>query len=232
MSGFETVCEWLGRAVVSGELPAGAAIGADDVADRTGVARTVVREAARVVEGLGLVSPRQRVGLVAQPPEAWAVLDPRVIRWRLSVGDRATQVRELAELRLAIEPLAASLAARRASPEEANSLFEIASAMDAALPREERIRLDQSFHLQLVAAARNGMLSRAAAPISEALEEHSTHGAGREPSAHELSLHVDLAEAIRDRRPDDASRLALRIVAGPAEEHGPVPGRTALSLVP
>lgn len=215
MSGFDDVCDWLGRLVVSGELPLGAAVSVDAVAATTGVARTVVREAARVVEGLGLVSPRQRVGLVAQPPSSWALLDPRVIRWRLKVGDREAQVRELAEIRLAIEPLAASLAAQRRTHEEAMHLTELAASMTVQTAPDTLICIDQDFHHTLVAAAGNGMLTQAAIPIAEALRHHTVHGAGRASSEQELGLHVSLAQAVKNQNAKAAAKVARRIIQGP-----------------
>jgi len=220
MSGFEVVCDWLGRQIVSGELPSNSAVSVDAAAAATGVARTVVREASRVIEGLGLIVPRQRVGLVVQPASSWALLDPRVIRWRLEVGDERQATRELAELRLAVEPLAASLATYRRTDEQARELMEIAEAMSIEAPLEELIRIDQEFHHRLVEAAGNRLLVLAAAPIAEALRDHITRGPGRTPVAHELELHVLLATAVSDGDTEAAAELASRIIAGPGAGSG------------
>ncbi len=70
-----------------------------------------------MLESMRMVAPpRRRVGITIQPSSAWNVFDPpRVIRWRLDVGDRAAQLMSLSELRRGFEPAAAALAARRAT---------------------------------------------------------------------------------------------------------------------
>ncbi|MGH3950638.1 MAG: hypothetical protein ACRDSE_16225, partial [Pseudonocardiaceae bacterium] len=51
--------------------------------DRHGVSRTVARETMRVLESMGLVVSRRRVGITVRPLGEWNVFDPRVIWWRL-----------------------------------------------------------------------------------------------------------------------------------------------------
>ncbi|NAZ87086.1 FadR/GntR family transcriptional regulator, partial [Kineococcus indalonis] len=77
------VLDALGGEIASGGLPAGSVLGLEPLAERFGVSRTVVREAVRVLESLGFVESRRRVGVTVQPRERWSVLDPRVVRWRL-----------------------------------------------------------------------------------------------------------------------------------------------------
>jgi DNA-binding FadR family transcriptional regulator len=71
-----------------------------------------------VLESMGMVASRRRLGITIQPPENWNVFDPRLIRWRLDAGDRAAQLASLSELRRGFEPAAAALAARRAEPHQ------------------------------------------------------------------------------------------------------------------
>lgn len=59
----DSVLDELGRDIVSGAIPSGTRISADDVAMRFAVSRTVVREVVRVLESLGLLTVRRRVGI-------------------------------------------------------------------------------------------------------------------------------------------------------------------------
>ncbi|MBD0323767.1 MAG: FadR family transcriptional regulator, partial [Aldersonia sp.] len=77
----------LGIGVVSGRLAAGQVITLDGIGAEYGVSRGVAREAIRVLESMGLVASRRRVGITIQSREDWHVFDPRVIRWRLEAGD-------------------------------------------------------------------------------------------------------------------------------------------------
>jgi DNA-binding FadR family transcriptional regulator len=78
---------------------------------------------------MGLVASRRRVGLTVQPRTSWQVFDPRVIRWRLDSEDRLAQLQSLGELRKGLEPVAAGLAAERATPEQCGALSEAAGQM-------------------------------------------------------------------------------------------------------
>jgi DNA-binding FadR family transcriptional regulator len=57
----------LGRALASHELAAGTVLRAEELEARYGVSRTVVRETIRVLESMGVVSSRRRVGTTVEP---------------------------------------------------------------------------------------------------------------------------------------------------------------------
>lgn len=80
---------------------------------RFDVSRTVAREVAKSLETAKVVTVRRRIGLVSQPVEEWDALSTQVIHWKLHSTHRE-QLRALTELRLAIEPAAATSAARYA----------------------------------------------------------------------------------------------------------------------
>src|ERR1043165_3470968 len=96
----------LGTAIASGRYPAGQVLTLDGVSAHHGMSRSVAREAIRVLESMGMVASRRRVGITIQPAEKWNVFDPRLIRWRLEAGDRAAQLLSLSELRRGFEPAA------------------------------------------------------------------------------------------------------------------------------
>lgn len=59
----ETVLDRLGSDIVAGVVAPGTRISADDVVTQYSVSRTVVREVVRVLESLGLLAVRRRVGI-------------------------------------------------------------------------------------------------------------------------------------------------------------------------
>src|SRR5690242_13776275 len=121
----------LGPAIASGAYPPGTVLRIDELEDRYGVSRTVVREAVRVLEAMHLVESRRRVGITVRRTEEWNVFDPAVIRWRLAGADRSRQLRSLTTLRTAVEPVAAGLAAVAATPAQCRELTVLAAEMAA-----------------------------------------------------------------------------------------------------
>ncbi len=112
----------LGHDLVTGAIPAGAVLTMEQLEDRYGVSRTVVREVIKVLQSLGVVTSRRRVGITVQPEHAWEALSPLLVQWRLDGPGQLDQLREISELRHGIEPVAAGLAAQRATPEQINRL--------------------------------------------------------------------------------------------------------------
>src|SRR5436305_1674370 len=125
------VLDSLGPAITAGEYPPGSVLRTDELAQRFDVSRSVMREAVRVLESMHLVESRRRVGVTVRPKSEWNVYDPQVIRWRLAGADRPHQLRSLTVLRSAVEPVAAGLAARNASPAQCADLTEQALGMVA-----------------------------------------------------------------------------------------------------
>lgn len=95
----ETVLDRLGSDIVAGVVAPGTRISADDVVTQYSVSRTVVREVVRVLESLGLLAVRRRVGITVLGEEHWNSLDPSVIRWKLAGPQRFEQLSSLSELR-------------------------------------------------------------------------------------------------------------------------------------
>lgn len=97
----------LGTGIVSGELAADQVLTLERLSAEHEVSRSVAREAIRVLESMGMVESRRRVGITVQPSRKWNVFDPRLIRWRLQAGDRTALLASLSELRRGFEPAAA-----------------------------------------------------------------------------------------------------------------------------
>lgn len=206
----------LGRQVADGELEAGTVLLTEELATRFDVSRTVVREAVRVLESLGMVTSRRRVGVTVAPIGSWNVYAPQVIRWRLAGNDRIAQLRSLSELRAGFEPVAARYAAERATPEQCGLLT--GAVMDMAVhgrsgDLQAYLAADIRFHRTLLEAAGNEMLAALADVVAEVLSGRTEHGlmpARPEPAA--IRLHGDVAEAVQSGDAAGAQRAMTEII--------------------
>lgn len=210
------VVDLLGMAVCSGELVAGQIIRIDELEDRFSVSRTVVREALRVLDAMGMVRSRRRVGVQIQPPSEWNLYDPQMIRWRLASPGRIAQLRSLTELRSAVEPEAARLAALRGPLEGASDLMGLAGKLWAAGHEgdlDRFLELDVEFHSVVLASSGNEMFAKLNTLVAEVLAGRTHHGLmPAHPHVEALQLHVDVANAIQRGSPGDAQRAMLGIM--------------------
>lgn len=222
---LQKTLDTLGCDIVSGRLPEGHVVAAEALAERFDVSRSVVREAIRVLQTIGLVSSVKRVGVRVLSPESWNYFDPLVIRWRLESERQRAQLRSLNELRSAIEPAAAELAARFAPDELCSRLLSLAGQIRAAVRAEDSDRfidVDVEFHNVVLVGSGNEMFAQLQRPIGNTMSGRSALGLLPElPGEGSQQLHVDLADAIQGRRPDDARQVANELVSAVIDETAP-----------
>ncbi|SEQ83284.1 transcriptional regulator, GntR family [Streptomyces sp. yr375] len=216
------VLDALGPAITAGAYPPGSVLRTDELAQRFEVSRSVMREAVRVLESMHLVESRRRVGVTVRPKAEWNVYDPQVIRWRLAGADRPHQLRSLTVLRSAVEPVAAGLAAKHATAEQCAELTECALGM-VAHSRGHRLAgylvHDVAFHRAILAASGNEMFARLGDVVAEVLEGRTHHEVMFEnPDPAAVTLHVQVAEAIREGDAARAERLTREITVGALQE--------------
>ncbi|MEG8278594.1 FadR/GntR family transcriptional regulator [Streptomyces sp. AHA2] len=216
------VLDTLGPEITGGEYPPGSVLRTDELAQRFDVSRSVMREAVRVLESMHLVESRRRVGVTVRARSEWNVYDPQVIRWRLAGADRPRQLRSLTVLRSAIEPVAAGLAARHATPEQCAELTERALGM-VAHSRGHRLEgyllHDVAFHRVILEASGNEMFARLGDVVAEVLAGRTHHDVMFEdPDPAAVTLHVRVAEAVRARDAARAEELTREITVGALQE--------------
>ncbi len=176
------VLETLGQRIVDGVLPAGTVVRPELVASESGVSRSVVREALRVLQSLGLVEPRQRVGTLVLPVTSWELLAPTVIRWRGASPAYFVQQRELLELRLGVEPVAAALVAGAgdasgAAGSPADAVLLAARDMLDAWAREDSrayLEADVRFHRALLTGSGNAVFTHFAGTVEALLRTRTS----------------------------------------------------------
>ncbi|OUE23664.1 FadR/GntR family transcriptional regulator [Clavibacter michiganensis] len=196
------IIDALGRDIVDGALAEGSRLTIEDLQQRFGVSRTVVRDCVRVLEAMALIVPKRRVGLVVQGPDRWNVYDPRIIRWRLTGPGRSDQFRSLTQLRRAVEPVAASLAARNATAAQRTRIAELAvdlRRLGEAGALVDFLAADIEFHHLILEACGNDMFCALREVITEVLSGRTHQGLmPRTPRPHALDTHEQVAHAIRD----------------------------------
>ncbi len=187
-----------------------------DLCRQLGVSRTILRESMKVLVDKGMVQMKPRAGTRATPRSEWRLLDPDILAWQAEVYPDVRFLRDLCEVRLAIEPTAAGFAAVRATPGEIDdiehSLCEREEKAEAA-SQQEIIDLDLGFHIAVVAASHNPLLLQLSSiirkPFRIALAVTS-----RFPSTLELGIqsHRALLAALRKHDPMAARRAAEEVV--------------------
>jgi len=211
----------LGGTIAAGRLEPGAVLTLARLGRDYGVSRTTAREAVRVLESLSMVQSRRRVGITVLPRADWRVLDVQLIRWTLAGPLHRQQLVELMELRAALEPAAAALAAVRASDAQRVALVEHATELHrlgsaARGDSAEYLAADIRFHTLLLVASGNVLYGELAAPVREILQgRHELGLTPAVPAAGTLDAHLAAARAIAAGE------------GGAAREHS----RTHLSLV-
>lgn len=206
----------LGSEIVDGIYPPGSILRSEDLATHFDVSLTVIRETLKVLQSMRLVQMKPRIGITVRDSREWNVFDPRVIQWRLSTNARHSQLRSLTELRGAVEPAAALLAASRATDEQRARLIELAEAMERS-GREQQldvfVKQDVEFHTTLLAASQNDMFMALEMPVTEALTgRHRSQLMPQEPLPSVRDAHYVLAVAVSDGRGEDARSAAMEIL--------------------
>src|ERR1700676_2504963 len=106
----------VGRPVVAGApgYQPGDALSAETLAKRAGISKAAARYVVQALSQMRLLEIVPRVGATVQNLTEWNMLEPAVIGWRREQLAPRHVRRSLTELRAAVEPAAARLAAMRA----------------------------------------------------------------------------------------------------------------------
>jgi DNA-binding FadR family transcriptional regulator len=214
----------LGLRIVDGSLPEGTVITLDDVCREYGVSRTVAREVVQVLTSMGMVESRRRTGVRVLPPSARDVFDPAVIRWQLAGPDRAAVLHQLSQLRAAIEPPAAALAACNADAELRRTIVETAEVLEttgADGDLQTFLEHDVKFHRLLLEGSGNTMFRGLSDVVEEVLRGRTDHHLmPPHPKPEARRLHAVVAEAVAGGEPEVARAAMTAICAEVVAEMG------------
>ena len=160
----------LGRDIVTGGYDGRRFPTEAELAAEHAVSRSVTREAVKMLTAKGLLTARPRLGTTVQPPSAWNLFDADVLRWLLERKFSLDLLRQFTELRIAIEPAAAALAARSGDAEAIAAIAAGSRRMEAAeAGADDPLEADIAFHIAVLNACPNPFYRQFTDVVSTAL---------------------------------------------------------------
>jgi GntR family transcriptional repressor for pyruvate dehydrogenase complex len=202
--------------IESGALAPGEKLpGERDLSEQLQVSRGTVREAVQFVQALGLVEIRHGAGTFVRSSTAPNELQAEWRQWTIR---HANRVHDLLEVRKALEPFAAELAAARIGDEQLAAMEEALRAMEMAVERSDTtalVQADVAFHHALYEAVGNAALLELADTMGQQLlrERGAVLSLPKRP-ARSLVEHQEIYEAIRGGDGRRARESAAAHLAG------------------
>lgn len=185
-----------------------------ELCKQLGASRSVLREAVKMLTAKGLLISRPRHGTSVQDESMWNLLDPDVLRWLLERKFSLELLAQFTEVRLAVEPTAAMLAARKATPA---GLAEIRAAIErmraAARGEDDPLESDIAFHVAVLGATGNRFYARLEGVIDAALRtsiQFTNQYKGVELA--DVNEHRKVLDAIEARDPQRAGEIMEKII--------------------
>ena len=203
----------LGRAIVTGRYEHRPFPTEAEIAKTHGVSRSVTREAVKMLTAKGLVSARPRQGTVVQPASAWNLFDTDVLRWTLERKFSVELLRHFNQLRVAIEPEAAALAARYGDPADIVAIRSGLEQMEAGeVEHTDPLEADIAFHMAILRASKNPFYAQFQSVVSTALRTSIRFTNKIKGRSANLADHAAVADAIIARNPAAARVAMMRII--------------------
>lgn len=204
----------LGRQIVTGVFENKAFPTEAELSIQHGVSRSVTREAVKMLTAKGLLTARPRQGTSIQPVASWNLFDADVLRWLLERKFSIELLSQFNQLRAAIEPAAAALAAGSAD-ERGIALIEAGFARMEAAERgdDDVLDADIAFHLAILRASGNPFFAQFRDVVATALRTSirmTNRIVGRTA---DLAAHGAVRDAIVARDPV-AAQNAMRAIIG------------------
>ncbi|MGQ9600684.1 MAG: FadR/GntR family transcriptional regulator [Anaerolineae bacterium] len=205
----DSAVEQIRRLIEEGELQPGDRLpGERDLIRSLGVSRPSVREALRVLEGMGLIQVNPGVGTFVSP---LAALSPTARRWDSWLKENPNEVWQLLEVAEVLDPQAAALAATRGTEEEVNAILASVEHMEKAIEANEIdgiIEADIDFHDAIARASHNKFLVELNENLNVTMETRRGGLSVPKLARESLRTHRAVANAIQARDPH-AARQAM-----------------------
>lgn len=203
----------LGKRIVSGALSEGEVLPNEtELGAEFDVSRTALREGIKVLTAKGLLASRTRTGTRVRPRLEWNMLDPDILAWRLESGQTEAFISELYEFRRATEPMAASLAALRATDAEMAVMSQALDAMAAAgTDVQASLEPDLLFHQTILNASGNQLLASLGSMIETAFK-FSFEMCASDKKLDAVPSHRAVLNAIRARDSVAASEAMFKLL--------------------
>jgi DNA-binding FadR family transcriptional regulator len=176
----------------------------------------VLREAIKTLSAKGLLQAKARIGTRVRDRAHWNLFDPDVLVWHAKVGFAPEFLTHLGEMRLALEPEAAALAASRRTEEQLAALRGWIGKMEGPHERaDDFVLADLGLHLAIANAADNPFFLSISTLIEVALVAMLTVSSPVEDPKRlgaSVAEHRAIVEAIAARDADRARRAMRSVV--------------------
>ncbi|WP_250515847.1 FadR/GntR family transcriptional regulator [Caballeronia sp. INDeC2] len=206
----------MGEQICAGKFAPGDILPAEDeLAQLMKVSRITIRETMKSLSAKGMLQVRRRHGTIVLPRSHWQLFDPDVITWRARAGAvDADLIRDLMELRTIIEPNAAKLAARRATPDDRIAVRRAFKAMERAVAGQgEYVPADLAFHGAILTACHNQFVQQMQNALSAILRTSFELSSEIEGGpARSLPMHEALCVAIEKGDAHAAEEAVLTLI--------------------
>ena len=210
-----SIVQDLGVAIVSGKYSKRNPFPVEaELCTQYGASRSVLREAVKMLTAKGLLQARPRQGTWVQAEQSWNLLDPDVLRWLLERKPWMELLIEFTQVRLAIEPGAAALAAEVAGPEAKAAIQRAIERMVAAeRGDDDPLESDIAFHVAVLEASGNKFFVQLRELIHTALR-FSIRITNRRKGVRLASVadHKKIADAIVAGKPQAAANAMQALI--------------------
>lgn len=215
-AGHDEIAAILGSEILSGERAPGSRMPSlSEMFDRFGVSRVLMREVIKTLTAKGMVASKSRVGTHVLDPSHWNWFDPEVLAWRVRLGLDAAFLAQLAEMRRAVEPAGAALAARHRTADQLAAMRAALAAMAAAGNDRRRFAdADLALHIAISAASGNPLFRSFAGVVETALAVSFTISSPADPDAlaANVARHRAIVDAIEAGDGEGAAAAMLSVI--------------------
>jgi len=208
----QQVVHELGKKIMQGSYQVGDSLPSEaDLCTEFNISRTATREAVKMLTAKGLISSRPRQGIKVVDSKHWNLFDVDVLNWILLGKPDLYLLRHFLQLRLAIEPEAAFLAAQYAQDSDIAAIEGALVRMkDATNGQDDTHEADIEFHQSVLSASNNPFFIQLKNFITTALKVNIRFTNRMIPvTVPEYLAHVDIFEKIKTNQPQAAFDAAM-----------------------
>ena len=212
----QRVTNELGKAIICGSYNTNTGLPTEaQLCEEYGISRTAVREAVKMLAAKGLISSRPRQGIRVESSSNWNLYDTSVLRWLLDSSPSLYVLKEFLQMRMAIEPQAAALAARNGDKEAISRINDALLDMRKAVDQKEGSlhEADLAFHTAILSASGNRFFFQLREFIITALNvsiQHTTPAKGNKSTI--VEEHEKVYAAILAGEPERAKNMMAYLI--------------------
>lgn len=138
-----------------------------ELSEELKISRTTLREAVRILAANGVVEIRRGLGTFVR--EDFSIDEKTSV---LSLNAVKTDIRDLYEMRLIVEPEAAYYAAMRASDDEMEQILYLGQQIEAEITEgKDRTEAERNFHKAIAKATHNEFMTKLLPVIYQAIDK-------------------------------------------------------------